>query len=292
MERRLGGGYGAQVKLASYPTVGDGVPLVKLVTAIQSAGGQGWGGGLSWSALVRGLLLLSAGVRRARAWRRVSQPFTPPGSADKPRLPAVPPLARMSDLPPGGRPRPPPLRLLGAHRGQVPRQGARGHDGAHHPKAERVGVLVQDCPREGREAAQGEVDCDVAGCVGRHGHVHRHAGLLGAAHNIMGHACRGRRGAGRLVVPRRCSARALLRGAVARSEVKVLWPTPWGVVVPPAWLGGVSRRAVSRRWGTGGRSRGAEGGAVISLCRATGGGADHSLRGPLAWGGGYLSGER
>ena len=39
------GAFDAWVRLARYPMVGDGVPLVPLVTAIQSAGGQDWGRG-------------------------------------------------------------------------------------------------------------------------------------------------------------------------------------------------------------------------------------------------------
>ena len=87
------------------------------------------------------------------------------------------------------------------------RRGTRVHDGALSSKAQRVRVLLQDCPRGGRKAAQGEVDRDVAGGVGRHSHVHPLASLRGTVHNIVGHACHARRGARGLVMPRRCGVR-------------------------------------------------------------------------------------
>ena len=106
----------------------------------------------------------------------------PPPPVGKP-----PPLSA-SRAPPSGGPRPPPLRLLGVDRGQVPRRGARGRDRVLHPEAKRVGVVVRPPPRAGREIAQGKVDRDVAGGVGRGGHVPRPASLCRSAHNIVCHA--------------------------------------------------------------------------------------------------------
>ena len=73
-----------------------------------------------------------------------------------PCLPGSPPP------PPGG---PPPLHILGADRGQVPRRGACGQDGALHPEVNRVGVLVQDCPSGRAGSRSGRVVRDVAGGV-------------------------------------------------------------------------------------------------------------------------------
>ena len=69
--------------------------------------------------------------------------------------------------------------------------------GALHLKAKRVGVLVPDCPRGGREATQGEVDRNVAGSVGGRGHVSGPAGLRRPVQNILCHACCRRRLGGR-----------------------------------------------------------------------------------------------
>ena len=82
------------------------------------------------------------------------------------------------------------------------------------PKAKCVGVLVRDCPSVGPEAAQGKVDRDLAGTVRHRGYVHRPGGLRGPAHNIWGHACCGRRGAGELAVLRWSSVRTPWRSDV------------------------------------------------------------------------------
>ena len=135
----LGGGQGVRVRLAWYPAAGDGVPLVPRVTAIESAQGQGSGPGVSRSALVRQLLLLLAGVRCTLVLRRVSPPCS-----HQARLTAVPPLACPSDPPPlQGAPPSLPQTPWSSPRPGAP-TGASCHDLAAPPKAEPVGVLVQD----------------------------------------------------------------------------------------------------------------------------------------------------
>ena len=115
-----------------------------------------------------------------------------------------------------GRPRPQP--------GAPPEGGARWRSGAGPPLGR-----ADSCSEE-------------AG-VRHHGDILPPAGLRAPAHNIAGHACRGRRGVGGLVVPRRCGVHALWLGAVACSECRSSCLLQGGVVIPLAWLRGVLQRA-------------------------------------------------
>ena len=181
--------------------------------AIKLARGQGPGSGVSGSAIVRGPLLLSADLWWGLARRQVG---TPCGSAGQPCPLGSPPCPPVGPPPAGGPISPP---SDSSDRCPVPRWDARGHRRVLHLKAERLGILVQDCPWGGRKAAQGRVDQDVVGgvhhpaCCGRRG--------------LAGWRCRG--GAA-------CMRRVVLQWRAMRCGFP--GPLQRGAVTPPGLQGG------------------------------------------------------